>query len=122
MLATSRLCILSPSSVIVFQVHIDRMNPVKLKSDSPIARNGDGPGSPAIAFQLVRTKAWNHQIVRRFSSVDGIEHTADSSGLLTRNPSGAAFREKLFQSLILETPNHEQQCIASRYIPQIKET
>jgi hypothetical protein len=107
MLATSRLPILSPSSVIVFQVHINRMNPVKLKRASPIPGDGDGPGSSAIAFQLVRTETWNHQVVRRSGSIDGIEHTADSSGQLTRNPSGAAFREKLFQPFMLETLNHE---------------
>jgi len=98
------------TSMIIFVIDRVSIFPHKSKSQSPIPADLHGPGSFAVSFYLMKIQPWEFISAGATAALNRARINRNLSVCWARMPDLVRVVKELFQSLMLETPNHPLEC------------
>ena len=101
---------------VIEQFSILAVNP---EGDAPVSVNGDREASLSVTTERMKPPAWRVHVIRFFGKVQRREQNSQLRSMMGLDSGLDPAAEKCLKALVLETPDHDANCKASRYTLQM---
>src|SRR5882757_3185693 len=100
----------SPFLMVIDQLNVKGIIPLKAENDAPIGPNRHGPQPPQVAFEWVQAVAGEIQSLRRCGGIENREDSLNRIQEVGADPTSVAAFIEAFQASMLKAPNHQSYC------------
>src|ERR1700730_13175355 len=96
--------------MVIDQLNVKGMIPLKTENDAPIGPYRHGPQPPQVAFEWVQAVAGEIQGLRRCGRIENREDSLNRIQEVGADPTSVATFIEAFQASMLEALNHQSDC------------
>jgi len=96
--------------MVIDQLNVKGMIPLKAENDAPIGPYRHGPQPPQVAFEWVQAVAGEIQSLRRCGGIENREDSLNRIQEVGADPTSVAAFIEAFQASMLKAPNHQSYC------------